>query len=101
MKMTKQEAIETLEKILSNIKEEKKRKTIEFVIATLHADHDAPDWSKAPRWAQWYATDADGSSLWYEHEPKLKFNALYRKEKGISMLSENLKRVKLYKRPEQ
>lgn len=27
------------------------------------------DWSKAPEWAQWAATDEDGRGYWYEHQP--------------------------------
>lgn len=27
------------------------------------------DWSKAPRWAQWAATDLDGEVFWYENKP--------------------------------
>ena len=28
------------------------------------------DWSKAPEWAQWAATDKDGTSWWYSDRPK-------------------------------
>lgn len=31
-----------------------------------------PDWSKAPRWAQWWAMDADGFCYWYSQEPDAK-----------------------------
>ena len=27
------------------------------------------DWSKAPDWAQWAATDADGKAFWYHQKP--------------------------------
>ncbi len=37
-------------------------------------DEQAPrlDWSKAPDWAQWWATDANGESYYYEVEPGLR-----------------------------
>jgi hypothetical protein len=28
-----------------------------------------PDWSKAPKWAQWAAMDSSGAWFWYEKEP--------------------------------
>ena len=28
-----------------------------------------PDWSTAPRWAQWFAIDGNGEAWWYEIEP--------------------------------
>ena len=28
------------------------------------------DWSKAPDWAQWAATDADGNAFWYHRKPE-------------------------------
>ena len=28
------------------------------------------DWSKAPMWAQWAATDKDGSAFWYHRKPE-------------------------------
>lgn len=30
-----------------------------------------PDWQKAPRWAQWFAIDANGVRSWYEQKPNL------------------------------
>ena len=30
----------------------------------------APNWSNAPKWAQWYAIDADGITHYYEMEPR-------------------------------
>lgn len=29
------------------------------------------DWSKAPDWAQWAATDEDGAVCWYEEKPRI------------------------------
>lgn len=29
-----------------------------------------PDWKDAPEWAQWWAEDGDGTSFWYEEEPR-------------------------------
>lgn len=28
-----------------------------------------PDWTQAPEWAQWWAVDANGQSMWYRVEP--------------------------------
>lgn len=41
-------------------------------IAQMVAAYDAlaPDWSKAPEWAQWCAIDANGSAAWYKQQPK-------------------------------
>lgn len=30
----------------------------------------APDWSKAPSWAMWWAVDANGDAFWYSHKPE-------------------------------
>lgn len=30
-----------------------------------------PDWSQAPKWAEWWAVDCDGFAMWYEEEPLL------------------------------
>jgi len=30
----------------------------------------APDWSKAPAWANYWAVDIDGSAFWYAKEPE-------------------------------
>lgn len=32
-----------------------------------------PDWSKAPEWANYWATDQDGSSYWYEDNPVIRY----------------------------
>ena len=29
-----------------------------------------PDWSKAPKWANWWAVDADGIAVWFERRPQ-------------------------------
>lgn len=29
----------------------------------------APDWSKAPSWAQWWAVDADDNVAWFQNQP--------------------------------
>ena len=30
-----------------------------------------PDWSKAPKWANWWAMDENGSSAFYKDKPTL------------------------------
>lgn len=32
-----------------------------------------PDWSTAPKWANFVAMDDDGWWFWFEHEPTFKF----------------------------
>jgi hypothetical protein len=32
-------------------------------------DVPQPDWSQAPKWAMWWAVDANGYPMWYMHEP--------------------------------
>ena len=32
---------------------------------------NSPDWTHAPPWAHWWATDADGEAFWYECRPRL------------------------------
>jgi hypothetical protein len=34
-----------------------------------------PDWSTAPRWAQWFAVDGNGKSWWYEIKPSPKWDS--------------------------
>lgn len=31
----------------------------------------APDWSGAPEWANWWALEPDGSTIWHEEEPSV------------------------------
>ena len=65
MKMTKEQAIKTLESLLLNIAGEKDCEAIELAIAALQSDPNAPDWSQAPEWANYYHI-----GWWYEYEPK-------------------------------
>lgn len=30
-----------------------------------------PDWSQAPEWAKWWATDKDGERYWFKNKPEL------------------------------
>ena len=30
-----------------------------------------PDWSEAPKWAQWWAVDANEESYWFESHPQI------------------------------
>ena len=99
MKMTKQQAIEALKRLLLNIAGEKDCEAIELAIAALQSDPDAPDWSQAPEWARWYAIDGDGQRWWFEIEPTLK-ETTYRGKGKIEI--DNLpERMKLFKRPDQ
>lgn len=43
------------------------------VKAAVQSDEPIPEpyWNIAPRWAQWYAIDANGVRSWYEREPAL------------------------------
>ena len=31
------------------------------------------DWGNAPKWANWWAMDADGKTYWYEHKPYIDY----------------------------
>jgi hypothetical protein len=48
---------------------------IDAVTASLQspapAQEGQPDWSKAPKWAQWWTMDKDGKQEWWEEEPIL------------------------------
>lgn len=33
------------------------------------ASEVVPDWPNSPKWANWWAVDPDGSTMWYEEEP--------------------------------
>lgn len=101
--MTKQEAIDTL-KLYSNnrfgIVSEPFWKAINIALEALKSQNgDEPDWSKAP-WANYYAIDGDGSRWFYEFEPfrdGLDFNH----NEGKWMNDDDIRRMKLFKRPEQ
>ena len=44
------------------------------------------DWSQAPDWAQWAATDANGGSFWFENKPILSLiMSIWKKAIGISL----------------
>ena len=45
------------------------KSTVQAMIAAY--DALAPDWSQAPKWAQWYTIDADRSVHFHEAEPAL------------------------------
>ena len=100
MKMTKQQAIETLKSLLLNIAGEKDCEAIEFAIAALQSDPDAPDWSQAPEWANYYAIDDDGQCFWYENEPVRRGNDFY-PSSGRDQLHIKKKSTTLFKRPDQ
>jgi hypothetical protein len=36
-----------------------------------------PDWTKAPKWATYFAIDEDGCAWWHEGEPTPKWNSVY------------------------
>lgn len=95
--MTKQQAIKTLESLLLNIAGEKDCQAIELAIAALQSDPDAPDWSQAPEWAQWYAIDGDGQRWWFEIEPTFK-GTIYN-GKGQIEIDNSPEHMKLFKRP--
>ena len=38
--------------------------------APLMTDAYQPDWTQAPKWAQWWAADSDGEVYWYEDKPE-------------------------------
>lgn len=100
MKMTKQQAIETLKSLLLNIAGEKDCEAIELAIAALQSDPYAPDWSQAPEWAQWYAIDIFGTECWFENEPTCSKQGVYFASSGkIDYCTKN--RVQsLFKRPD-
>jgi hypothetical protein len=43
-------------------------------------DMPTPDWSQAPDWAQWWCVDTDGTTYWYELEPKIGVGGWWHKE---------------------
>ena len=36
-----------------------------------------PDWSKAPKWATYFAIDENGEAWWHESKPTRKWNSTY------------------------
>lgn len=36
-----------------------------------------PDWSQAPEWAQWWASDWNGHSYWYERRPQFQSDGVW------------------------
>ena len=72
---------------------------IKIAIECLQSDPNAPEWSQAPDWANYYGIDADGQRWWYEFEPELK-GITYdgKREFDVDNLPD---RMKLYKRPEK
>ena len=72
---------------------------IKIAIECLQSDPNAPDWSQAPDWANWYAIDADGQRWWHELEPSITtINYLGLGKQNFDNLPE---RMKLFKRPEK
>ena len=98
--MTKQQAIKTLESLLINIAGEKDCQAIELAIAALQSDPGDPDWSQAPKWANYYAIDDDGQCFWYENEPVRRGNDFY-PSSGRDQLHIKKKSTTLFKRPDQ
>ena len=68
-------------------------------IAALQSDSNAPDWSQAPDWAEWYAIDADGQCFWYENEPVKRGNNFF-PSSGVEKLHYQKRTQTLFKRPE-
>ena len=46
------------------------------------------DWSEAPDWAQWAATDSDGSVHWYELKPYIPQAGMYGEDQWLPNMSE-------------
>ena len=72
---------------------------IKIAIEWLQSDPNAPDWSQAPDWAEWYAIDADGQCFWYENEPVKRGNNFF-PSSGVEKLHYQKRAQTLYKRPE-
>ena len=107
MKMTKEQAIKTLESLLLNIAGEKDCEAIELAIAALQSDPNAPDWSQAPEWANYYHKDSNDHCWWYECEPEKTSNSYNPKIGHIKLAkaSHPMAKVKnhiekLFKRPD-
>lgn len=60
---------------------------------------EEPNWSKAPRRANYYGIDGDGSRWWYEFEPTIDGNN-FDQSRGDFIKDINPDRMKLFKRPE-
>ena len=45
-------------------------KALEVAITALQSDSNAPDWSQAPEWANYYHKDSSDHCWWYECEPE-------------------------------
>jgi hypothetical protein len=72
---------------------------LKLAITALRADPNAPDWSEAPEWANYYSIDADGQSWWHEFEPSIARLNYISLGKGIP--DDSLERMKLYKRTDK
>ena len=74
---------------------------LELAITALQSDPDAPDWSKAPKWARWYAIDLiDLKGYWYENEP-IDDGQRYLLQSGKYKRDINANFPTLFKRPDQ
>ena len=71
---------------------------LEVAITALQSDPNAPDWSQAPEWAEWYAIDADGQCFWYENEPIKRGNNFF-PSSGVEKLHYKKIAQTLFKRP--
>ena len=102
MKMTKEQAIETLKSLLLNIAGEKDCQAIQLAITALQSDPNAPDWSKAPEWANYYHKSSDDLGWWYEYEPKKTSYKGFLPTIGRVKLAKAAHPIeKLFKRPDQ
>ena len=98
--MTKQQAIKTLESLLLKIAGEKDCQAIELAITALESDSDAPDWSQAPEWAQWYAIDKNKTECWFENEPLCVRGVYFASSGKMDYCSKKLVQS-LFKRPDK
>ena len=100
MKMTKQQAIEALKRLLLNIAGEKDCEAIELAIAALQSDPETPDWSQAPKWARWYTIDKNKTECWFENKPLCDRGVHFASSGKMDYCSKQ--RVQsLFKRPDQ
>ena len=75
---------------------------LEFAIAALQSDPDAPDWSQAPNWANYYHKSSDDLGWWYEYEPKKTSYKGFLPTIGRVKLAKAAHPIeKLFKRPDQ
>lgn len=103
--MTNKEAIQILaivcgKQLLRTASKEDDEKLMQAFEMAITALRDSePNWEKAPRRANYYSIDGDGSRWWYEYEPTRDGNN-FDQSRGDFIKDINPDRMKLFKRPE-